>query len=294
MTTEKKELTDEELWNQMEAADAAAASGDPAAKPVEAATTKEPATAAAPAKATATAQPTENASTEDDPFAGLPPHVQDFIAGQKTQNDALNKRLKSLEGHIGGMKTQLEAARTAQAQVQQSGGSAPTTQQIKEASKSKEKWNRLVEQYKDFGEAIEERLADVKAQGPAAEQVDPVKLAAFVAGEVATAVQRAKDEMRVENKHEGWQDLTQTPGFVGWVQRQQAEVQKLYTSDKPNDVIRLLDLYKEANKTTIQRQTRLGAAAAAAGPGSAKGAKVKSEAEMSDEELWNALEKQGL
>ena len=295
MTEGKKELTDEELWAQLDAQDAATTQGDPAAKTNPATTQQasEPATGAAPAKPTATAPATETASNEADPFADLPPHVQDFIAGQKAQNEALNKRLKNLEGNLGGMKQQLDAARTAQAQVQSAGAAAPTAQQIAAARGNAGKWAKLVEQYPEFGEAFEERLASVQGQGPAAQNLTIDQVAAHTSQAVAAAVARANDEMTVEFRHPGWQDLTQTPGFVGWVQRQQPEVVKLYSSDKPGDVIRLLDLYKEANKTSLQRQTRMSAAAAAAGPGTAKGAKVRSEAELDGQALWDALESQG-
>lgn len=292
MTTQTKEEADQELWDQLEAKDATGTAGDPAATTTTETKVETP-TKTEATKATATAQPAGSASQEEDPFADLPPHVKDFIAGQKAQNDALNKRLKSVEGTMGGMKTQLEAARVAQAQVKESGAPAPTTQQIATASASQEGWAKLVKQYPEFSEAIEERLAKVQPQGAAAQQIDQTKLTEFIRSEIAAGVAVAKDKMSVENKHPGWEDFTQTPGFVGWVQRQKPEVQKLYSSDKPSDVIRLLDLHYEDNKASIKRQTRLGAAAAAAGPGSAKSGQVKSESELSGQELWDTLDKQG-
>jgi len=223
----------------------------------------------------------------------------DRIAGQEAQMQQLTQRLRQAEGHIGGLKSQLTQAAAAAQRVTAAGGEAPSAKQIVEAQKSPEAMKRLKEDYPEFGsymeEALNERLAGIEERlrgvsTPSTQpQPDPAQRP-LTAADMESMREEIRREMQVEMHHEGWKDTVKQPAFLGWLQRQQPEVQMLAASESPRDAIRLLDLYGEARSTTQQRTQRLNSAAAMPNGRQARGPRQKSLDEMTPDELWKYLD----
>lgn len=145
-------------------------------------------------------------------------------------------RLRNIEGHIGGLTSQqkeIRAALTASRDAEKSGDEAPTGSQIAAASGSSEKWNQMKEDFPEWAEAMEERLANVK--GTSQPPVDRDAIKAELKAELALEA--------VEDAHEGWQETVKKPEFSTWLQSQPEEMQALAASTKPRDAIRLLNKY---------------------------------------------------
>ena len=104
-------------------------------------------------------------------------------------------------------------------------------------------------------------------------------------------IARLRSEMAVEIRHPGWQERVRTPEFVGWLQRQNREVQLLAASESPQDAVRLLDLHTEALGTaSTQRTQRLNSAAALPTGRGGGNTRTKPVEEMSPQEYWRYLD----
>jgi hypothetical protein len=282
----------QKIWEEQEAADAAKASG---VLP-KAAEETPPAEATAPAKeaaAPATADEPKAAAepAKDDPYANLDPVVADEIRGMKSMMEDYAKQLRSANGHIGGLTSQLKALKEVQGTVKAAGGDAPTATQLKAAQGDAGAMAKLKADYPEFASALdaalEERLKPVQdsiAAKPAAAEGD------------APMTRKEYADLLVEEKHEGWKEVVKTPAFRGWLEAQPQEVKALGASASPRDAIRLLDLHKEARKSTGQEQedqARL-AAAAAIPNGRRQPSQVRAKPleQMNKAELWAYYDEQ--
>lgn len=205
---------------------------------------------------------------EEDWLRGAPATVRERLEripkleATANQVGALARNLKVTQDKLDA-QIAAQAAKAATAQ----GKEAPTGSQIAAATTS-EKWNKLKEDFPEWVEAMEERLAVVS---PAAPVVDEVAMARRVAEDVTPTVQemtaRARQLARVDMAHEDWEDMIKTPEFVTWLKAQPEDVLKLADSIKAKDTIKVLDAYV-ASKTTAppspppqQTTSRLAAAA---------------------------------
>ena len=228
-----------------------------------------------------------------DPLATLDPALRDYFTGLQTEAARLAKSVSSLAGTVGAMRQQFDAAKEAAKQVRSEGGSAPTSAEIKRASADPAKFAALKDQYPEFAEAIEgfvgAQLDTIKVpQGLSKDEAS--KLIEERANEIAGArIDRLTRELAVEMAHRGWKQTTASPAFSGWVERQQPEVKKLYSSDQPDDVIRLLDLYEGERKAFTNHTTRMQSAAALNSNPSAP-VRGKSFDQMTQQEQWDHLE----
>jgi hypothetical protein len=215
--------------------------------------------------------------------------LMDKIAGLETMLSQVTTRLRNAEGHIGGLGSQLkQQVQTAQ-QVTAKGGEAPTAGEIRAAQTNPEKMEALKRDYPEFADAMEsalnERLGALESQLKQVQQ--PVQQ-----GVSQDEIASLRAEMAVEVRHPGWKDRVQTPEFVGWLQRQQREVQMLAASNSPQDAVRLLDLHSEATKAaTSQKSQRLNSAAAIPSGRAGANARAKAVEDMTPEEYWSYLDK---
>lgn len=299
MTTEKEvSLSDDpqaqELWDQIEAEER----GDAAPPPKD-----EPGTAAAAAEVVDDAGPAHQAdpAPEDDPYAGLPQKVRDEIFGLRNTVQQLSGRVRNAEGHIGGLRTQLQrdlqAAATAAAKA---GSDAPTSEQIGAASKSPAALAKLVEDYPEFGGAVKEAM-DAQAQEIAALRETITRRPQVDEGQATAALKDQLIDLTIRTKHPAWKQDVTAPDFDQWVARQPREVQALRNSNDPEDVIRLLDIRtaqtqaktlveQKQDRATQQRRTNaLRAAGIPAGRSAASIASKDLDA-LSPEELWRHLD----
>lgn len=188
------------------------------------------------------AQAARDKAAEDEWLKGAPASVRESLSAIT----ALAGRVRNVEGHIGGLTSQqkelkatLEAAGKAAAAA---GGVAPTAAEVAAAAGSSAKWKQMQEDFPEWAEAMEERLATVGRSSAA--PVDVEKLRAQVRSEVLREV----NFDRVEDVHEGWQDTVKKPEFAAWLKIQPEKTQALAASERPKDAIKLLDNYAESNK----------------------------------------------
>lgn len=226
------------------------------------------------------AEPVEE--VKPDEWEGVPPKVKaelESVSARLASFDKLPDRLRNIEGHIGGITSQLKTALAAKVAVEKSGAEAPTSDQIAQA-KSSEKWAQLKVDYPDWAEAMDERLATLK---PAQATVDVAGIKSELAKDFDTrlseAEMRARQFARVDLKYEDWEQTINSPAYLAWIAKQPPEIRALEHSPNAKDAIQVLDAYSAA-----QKAAQVAAAAAA---------KKKAEKEAQDQRLKGASTPQG-
>ena len=216
--------------------------------------------------------------------------LMDKIAGLESMLSQVTTRLRNAEGHIGGLNGQLKQHQQLAKQVANSGGDAPNADQIRQAQSSPEAMANLKRDYPEFADAMESAL---KQQMLEQEQRLKALIQDQKGGVSHEEIAQMRSELAVEAKHPGWQDRVQTPEFMGWLQRQQPEVQMLAASESPRDAIRLLDLHNEATNpaTSANKTQRLSSAAAIpSGRSAGSSARGKAVEDMTPQEYWRYLD----
>jgi len=147
----------------------------------------------------------------------------------------------------------------------------------------------LKRDYPEFADAMESAL---KQQMQEQEQRIQALLQNQKGGVSHEEIAQMRAELAVEQKHPNWQDRVQTPEFMGWLQRQQPEVQMLAASESPRDAIRLLDLHHEAvnSVTSANKTQRLSSAAAIPSGRSGSSVRTKAVEDMTPQEYWRYLD----
>lgn len=197
-------------------------------------------------------------AAEDRQWAGVPEVVREKLLalethGRKSAEDGA-KRLRNIEGHIGGLNSKLESAlTTANAAAKDKGGeeAAPSKAQVQEALSDPEAWKRLKEDFPDWAGPVEKEFAALrseiaKASKPAT--VDVSGLKKEVAGEVNSAIAKgldtAEERAFVRLKYPDWRDTVKSPEFKAWFETQPDDVKALAASDSGNDAVKMLDAFK--------------------------------------------------
>lgn len=239
----------------------------------------------------------QQATTEQTPEAPDPAKRVEELA---TLNAQLQERLRRVEGHIGGLTSELKRTKdqlTAGHAVAQAVTDAPTTSQMAEAA-NPEAWQRLKDDFPEWAAGVEAymnaRVAGIKPsqEAPSTEQFQQSLQQQEAA--LRADFNRQLAEMQVEVRHEGWKQTVATPEFNAWYAKQNDEVRGLAGSDKPKDAVRLLDLYNSAKTNSVEaiandRRTRL---AASATPKGSAAPTRKSEEGMTAKEYWEYLARQ--
>lgn len=194
---------------------------------------------------------------EPDPWEGVPQVVREqleAVTGKLSSVDKISDRIRNIEGHIGGLASQVKSFVTASKAVAKTGVETPSQAQIETAAQSSEKWKAIKEDYPDWAEALEERLAQEKRAAP----VDLDEIRKKVDESVGSINNSLKVELRkanetiVELKHPDWRKDVNTNEFKSWFNKQPTEMQALAGSENAVDAIRLLDVYKSSSKKTKQ------------------------------------------
>jgi hypothetical protein len=233
-----------------------------------------------PAPGAAIAAP-EQVAEEDDPYVGMTAYQKARLIGLEKQNEQLQQRVRNVEGHIGGLKSQL-TARQAPAAATPGAAEAPTAAELQQAQSSPEAMQNLKRDYPEFAEAIEAVVGQSTAQLRA-------ELARQQPQEAGLTQQHVHEAI-VEFAHPKWKELVVQPEFVGWLEQQPEEVKRLAASDLAADAVKLLDTFKAPNPVLDQRNRRLESQAGIPS-GRAGSSRGKSVDEMSDQEYWAHLDK---
>ena len=297
MSTETQELTREDLqkmWDEEVAGETPAAETPP----------QPPATRSGEAENLqddAGGQPAAN----DEAEPPLPQDPMDEIRARLGVLDRLEQRVRNTEGHIGGLtselgtfRKELKAAATAAAAT--APGAAPNQTQIAAAAKNLAKWESLKSDFPEWADAIDERLgANVQPKV----NVDEIRqqVAAELTPRLKAEIEASMEPRLVDVAHRGWRMLVNTPDFVQWINAQPENVRQLAASPKADDAIDLLDRYKETRKVlpktseeiAAERQARLRQAANTP-RGQGANTPRRSADDMTDEEYWAYLAKQGV
>lgn len=195
---------------------------------------------------------------EADPWEGVPQVVREqleAVTGKLSSVDKISDRIRNIEGHVGGLASQVKSFVTASKAVAKSGVETPTEAQIETAAQSSEKWKAIKEDYPDWADALEERLAQEKR---AASPVDLDEIQKKVDESVGSINNNLRAELRrahetiVEIKHPDWRKDVNTGEFKAWFNKQPSEMQALAASENAVDAIRLLDVYKSSIKKVKQ------------------------------------------
>lgn len=187
---------------------------------------------------------------------------------------------RSTAGRVSSMQSRFDAAEAARKATSE----APTKTAIAQAQGDLKKWNALREDFPEWAEAMEERLASLApTQAPSAPSIDKEALKA--------ELRREMEQDSIAEKYPDWRATAQTREFQNWFNTQPAEFRAKAESDKGRDVIQVLDKFNEAKTKSVtdirqSRQNKLDAAAGVATPGR-PAPRVKDESEMTAEEIWN-------
>lgn len=277
---------------------------EPKAAPEKKEEEAQPDPAAVKAEAEAKAKAEEEASAKaaaEAEWAGVPPKVRqtlEALSGKVSVIDRINQDFKSLAGRTGaaleGVHKLQTAMEQAKADAAKTGAEAPTKEQIADASKSKEAWDALKDEFKEWAAGTEWYVAEQLKKLAPQPAVDAAALKTELAGTtkemIAQATTQAIAQGRalalVDFKHPGWEDTINTPEFVSWTDAQAPEVQALRTSPKAADAIKMLDLYVEHQRVAAEaaakearNKQRLEAAIVPKGSGAAASERQLSERE---------------
>lgn len=221
---------------------------------------------------------------------GAPASVRESLSAIAQVRD----RLRNVEGHIGGLtsvtkelRTAMTAARSA---AEKAGDEAPSDTQIAAAAGSSAKWTQMKEDFPEWAEAMEERLANVRGR---AVDVDGIskQIRDGITPDLQAIEQRARNYARIDLSHEDWEDTVKTPAFSTWLQSQPEDVRALAGSDRARDAIKLLDGYVAATKANDppatqpakqNTQSRLEAAVAPTRANTVTRREIQSEQEAAD------------
>lgn len=234
-----------------------------------------------------------------DVLSSLPEDVRqalNAIPSLQKANATMEQNLRAAIGRVAAIQREFDIARKQTPKASEVGGSdnLPSAADVKDASKSLEKWEQLKKDFPDWAEAIEERVSNLKPQQPQ-RQIDPRALAEFVqmrTQQSVTPLLELVESLQVEIAHKGWKEEILSPEFGSWLNGQPADVQALADSPKSSDAIALLDKFKAFKSTAPnpqeilrERQQRLNQSVTVRG-NAANPVKTKRESEMSPEELW--------
>lgn len=282
-------IANQALWDEIEAEER----GDAAPPAQEPGTDNAAATAAAPEPAV------QADSAAADPYADLPKVVRDEILGLKATVEQLGGRVRNAEGNIGGLKTQLQRDLSDAAKATaKAGADAPNPQQLADASKSPSALARLVDDYPEFGAAVKE-VVDAQAQ-----EIAGLKQALSRQPQQDPDREQLKSQivdLTIRTRHPNWKTEVVAADFAPWVKTQPREVQALYVSDNPDDVIRLLDIRTAAaaakraaeqnqDQGLAKRKAAMTRAAAVPSGRSAAAIHAKDVDAMEPDEYWRHLD----
>jgi hypothetical protein len=256
-------------------------------------------------------EPKEAKSEGDEPKADQPEDKQDdppkddepkdepqrdpFLTEIIAKLEAIEKRQRNVEGHIGGLTSQqkklheaMEAARRAAPDAD-----APSKAQVTQAVANPDKWEKLKGEFPEWAEATEDllgaRLAGVQ-QGP---QVDPAEIDRKLEERLKNATKELRQEIvdaTLDGVYPGWKEEVNTESFGKWLEAQPTDVKALAESTSVGDAARMLRLYDThkqndpSTRITQERKQKLEAAATL--PKGVRVPKAKSPDDMSPEELW--------
>lgn len=199
------------------------------------------------------AAPAAAAAPVEDPWKDVPKVVRDIL-------EPLGDKLRNIDGRIGGLNGGVKELKTAlEARASVTGtGAAPTQTEVAGAAASSEKWKKLKEDFPEWAEAMEERLA--QGGKPAAVDVEGLKRAVTgdVQAKIDAGVDQAEERAFVRLKHPDWRKTINSAEFTTWRKSQPADsgIEALCASDLAEDTLKVLDGFAAHRKKVVDDETR--------------------------------------
>lgn len=179
------------------------------------------------------AEEEQQIAQEPDPFAEL--------------EDRLSKRMRNIEGHFGGLKSELMKAMQQQQPAQAPEGGYPQA--------TGEKIQALRDDFPEWSAALDEAIAITQQQMN--QHYNPQEFQQAFAAHMDHYVQKTREIARVDAAHPGWEDTVKSQHFDVWASKQPAEMQALIQSPRAADAIKMLDAYQAFNGKTNRNRSRL-------------------------------------
>ena len=195
----------------------------------------------------------EGSKDEEDIFAGINPALKSHIEGLEERVRGFGtteERLKQAERRIGSLQQELNN-RNQEGDDDNSSGDdgkkAPTDEEVAAAAASEEAWNELLEEFPEWGKAIdarlaaerkgfEDRIAELVKQNQ--NNIDP---------EESKRNTKKINELTIAMEHPTWKNTVKSEDFNEWA-AQHPELNPKYASEDPEDAIEVLNLYNEFKK----------------------------------------------
>jgi len=198
---------------------------------------------------------TKESPKQEDPWAGVNPALKVEFEGLKSKAAEFDKvfdRLKQAEKRIGSITNQLSEAQkvSTEAAKKKDTTPAPTKEEIDAAAQSTELWEQLKEDYPQWAEAIDKRLAAERAAiqkelgvtKSLQEEVKALKEAGF-SQEKIQEIQVGFAKQLVEVHYPGWEKTVAGKEFTDWIATQPDEVKAKCGTWNAADAIYVLDLF---------------------------------------------------
>lgn len=178
-----------------------------------------------------------------DELAGLPESVRAKLASF----DQVMARLRNVEGHVGGINSQLKQIASKPVPQAPAASDTPAPQGM-----TGEKWKRLQEDFPEVADALAEQLQQVRQPGaqPGVSLQD-----------VETRIEQARREVQyelIEERHPSWQSALQSPDGQAWLQTlSPSEQSDFLNTERANVVNSYLDRFKaHREQVSAAMQTR--------------------------------------
>jgi hypothetical protein len=173
------------------------------------------------------AEPVATPEPEPEPEPEAPPVVQ----------DPYEKRIRSLEGTIGGLRSDLKKQRATVEALEAQRAAMPTQAQLTEAVGSESKMESLRKQFPDFAATLEEAMAGL-SRSIDDRVMSKAAVAQAVEDGMSTAVELA--ELRIRYGSDPRKTTMQTPEFATWINSNPGARERMEAADTADEVLDVL------------------------------------------------------
>ena len=213
------------------------------------------------------------------------------LEAPKPEVDPFEKRVRSLEGTIGGLRSDLKKQREAMdAIVAARTAAAPSAEQLAAAAGSPTKIAQLRAEFPQFTAALEEGLGEMEAS-VVGKTMTKAEIERVIAESMSTAVELA--DLRVRYGSDPRETTMQTPEFVAWITANPDAHTRMGAANTATEVLKVLEEFAVATKKpgsapsvprAVKEKSRLDSSIpATSGSGIARTARVKTEMELANE-----------
>ena len=177
---------------------------------------------------------TKTEETPPDPWEGVNPALKETL-------ESMNYRLKQTEKRVGSIQNK------ANEPVAVKVDDTPTQEQIVESAKNEESWSQLKEDFPEWADAIDGRLAASSARLSKELPKLQDELKKTIKG-IEDNFDRKLELRTVEFYHNDWEQVRDSADYKTWIQSQSDELKDGHQSSKAIDAIKVLNAYKEFKK----------------------------------------------